>query len=134
MEELQNIYKDLQSRACTFQFHTSLSCSSSINEKFLDLLEKQKNAPTEDWHLCFYTKEQVRKHRKKRINKKWAKTYGFKHKFHMYKLAKESDYLMDKTIIKKEFKIDQEIEDCYLVDMNKLNLYNPQLTSNPFLF
>lgn len=24
---------------------------------------------------------QVRKHRKKRINKKWAKRYGFKHKF-----------------------------------------------------
>ena len=32
----------------------------------------------DNWSMSFVKKEQIRKHKKRRINKKWAKKYGFR--------------------------------------------------------
>ena len=55
------------------------SCKADIN---MDLLQQicgfdtaQKN---DNWTLTQVKREQIRKHKKKRINKKWAKKYGFR--------------------------------------------------------
>ena len=33
---------------------------------------------SDNWSMSFIKQEQIRRHRKKRINKKWAKKYGYR--------------------------------------------------------
>lgn len=37
--------------------------------------------PDSDWTFGTIEQEQIRKHKKRRINKKWAKKYGYREKF-----------------------------------------------------
>lgn len=65
----------------TFDFNPAHSCTFSAESVNLniDLLNKLVE-PVGDFSITLYIPEvvQVRKHRKKRINKKWAKKYGYK--------------------------------------------------------
>jgi len=63
-----------------------LSCtfSGSINKDMLNKMYKSLPEPNPKWDMIFETKVQRRKHRKKRINKKWAKRYGFKTVYKKY--------------------------------------------------
>ena len=66
---------------------------------------------------------QRRKHHKNRINKKWAKRYGFKEKFYYYNVADINSFLIDKETAIHEFNLDN-VKKCYLVDENQFDLYN----------
>lgn len=69
--EPQRIFGFDPAHSCTFS-----ADSASFN---VDLLNKLVE-PVGDFSIMLYIPEvvQVRKHRKKRINKKWAKKYGYK--------------------------------------------------------
>ena len=62
-------------REITFEFNTDC-----VNTDLFNTLcgDSENNESKAELCLCFSTMVQNRKHKKKRINKKWAKRYGFR--------------------------------------------------------
>ena len=55
------------------------SCEASIDfDLFRKLCGIDVGKNNNNWSMLFTKKEQIRKHKKRRINKKWAKKYGFR--------------------------------------------------------
>ena len=51
---------------------------AEINEDITNRIFRYDEGSEDNWSLSFVKFEQIRRHRKKRINKKWAKKYGYR--------------------------------------------------------
>lgn len=65
----------LGSTSASFSFS---SYDTELNSELLSKLCGYDENHGNNWELSFKKTEQIRKHKKKRINKKWAKKYGYR--------------------------------------------------------
>lgn len=69
---------DLKTRSFSDSKTCSFSMDAEINADVLNkLFEKIQTSKPQSFSIISVEKKQIRTHRKKRINKKWAKRYGF---------------------------------------------------------
>lgn len=67
-----------------YSANAELSFECDIDARMLDILTGVDHARCADSYTVVCTapyREQIRRHRKKRINKKWAKRYGYRTRF-----------------------------------------------------
>lgn len=65
----------LGSTSASFSFS---SYDTEFNSELLNKLCGYDENHGNNWELSYKKTEQIRKHKKKRINKKWAKKYGYR--------------------------------------------------------
>lgn len=75
--------------------------NAEINEDITNRIFRYDEGREDNWSLSFVKLEQIRRHRKKRINKKWAKKYGYRQvniPLGNFSLSKQNDdFVLSKT-------------------------------------
>lgn len=78
------------------------SCEAEVSsELFRKLCGIDMAQYGDNWSMSFVKKEQIRKHKKRRINKKWAKKYGFRDvviPLGNYKITKENGWIEAESV------------------------------------
>ena len=74
---------------------------AEINEDITNRIFGYDEGSEDNWSLSFVKLEQIRRHRKKRTNKKWAKKYGYRQvniPLGNFNLSKQDDdFVLSKT-------------------------------------